>query len=94
LMMFLLRSCVCFRLMAAMFPGGWKGPSEERSHLMEKARLRKEKENLLNLISGLRAHLENQEFIDRAPAHIVQAEKDKLARYEIELEKIRASLGV
>lgn len=60
----------------------------------EKARLRKEKENLLNLISGLRAHLENQEFIDRAPAHIVQAEKDKLARYEIELEKIRASLGV
>ncbi|MDD3285307.1 MAG: valine--tRNA ligase [Patescibacteria group bacterium] len=59
----------------------------------EKARLQKEAENLLGLIGSLKSRLENQEFIGRAPANIVQAEKDKLERYETELAKIQASLA-
>lgn len=59
----------------------------------ERARLQKEEESLLKLIDSLKSRLDNQEFIGRAPANIVQAEKDKLSRYQTELEKIKASLA-
>jgi len=59
----------------------------------EKMRLQKEEENLIDLINNLKNRLENQEFIGRAPTNIVQAEKDKLVRYETELAKIKSSLA-
>jgi len=58
----------------------------------EKIRLEKEKDNLLKLISGLSARLDNEEFVSRAPAAVVQVEKDKLARYQAELSNINEAL--
>jgi len=60
----------------------------------ERERLKKEREQLLKLITNLSNRLENEEFIDRAPSHIVTAEKDKLARYQFELEKINKILDI
>lgn len=60
----------------------------------EKARLEKEKENLEKLILNLKTRLDNQEFISRAPAKVVQVEKDKLTRYQLELENINISLDL
>ncbi|MDP3836718.1 MAG: valine--tRNA ligase [bacterium] len=58
----------------------------------EKARLTKEKENLEKLIAGLSVRLQNQEFVSRAPAHILKVEQDKLARYQSELANINDAL--
>jgi valyl-tRNA synthetase len=60
----------------------------------EKERLEKERERLLKLIDNLAERLDNQEFIDRAPAHIVDAEKDKLVRCQLELDKINKTLDI
>lgn len=54
----------------------------------EKARLIKEKGNLEKLIAGQEQKLNNTDFVGRAPAKIVAAEKAKLANYQIELDKI------
>lgn len=54
----------------------------------EKERLLKEKENLEKMIGLQETKLGNADFVGRAPANIVAAEKDKLAAYRIELEKI------
>ncbi|MGE5425664.1 MAG: valine--tRNA ligase [Bacillota bacterium] len=59
----------------------------------EKARLAKEKESLVKLIENLSVRLANQEFISRAPAQIIEGEKEKLARYQAELENINAALS-
>ncbi len=58
----------------------------------EKLRLNKEKENLEKLVTSLQARLNNQEFVGRAPAHIIQAEQDKLSRYQAELTNINSAL--
>lgn len=55
----------------------------------EKERLVKEKSNLEGLIARQTQKLANADFISRAPEMIVKAEKDKLASYEQELEKIK-----
>lgn len=44
-------------------------------------RLRKEKENLEQELGRVRGKLANGQFVSRAPAPVVQAERDKLARY-------------
>lgn len=54
----------------------------------EKNRLSKEKDNLEKLIVRQTDKLANKEFISRAPEKIVAAEKEKLAGYQTELEKI------
>lgn len=54
----------------------------------EKERLLKEKENLIKLINLQEQKLGNQEFVGRAPEKIVEAEKNKLENYRLELEKI------
>ena len=56
--------------------------------LKEKQRLIKEKENLEKMIESLSQRLSNEEFTAKAPANIVQAEKDKLNSYSLELDKI------
>ncbi len=59
----------------------------------KKAALIKEKENLEKLISLQKQKLDNQEFVSRAPEKIVEAEKEKLVNYQIELEKINKNTG-
>lgn len=54
----------------------------------EKERLIKERAKLEKLIAAQSGKLSNQEFISRAPQTIVAAERDKLASYQTELEKI------
>ncbi len=54
----------------------------------ERKRLSQEKVRLEELVSRQRAKLENSDFVSRAPENIVLIEKDKLASYQAELEKI------
>jgi valyl-tRNA synthetase len=37
--------------------------------------------------------LANEKFVSKAPAHVVEAEREKLARYRAELERLSASDG-
>lgn len=66
--------------------------SGEIDEAKEKDRLLKEAANLEKLIGLQEQKLANREFVDRAPGHIVAAEKEKLANYKIELLKIKDSL--
>lgn len=54
----------------------------------EKKRLGKEQQNLEKVVASQSAKLANADFISRAPAAIVAAEKEKLAAYQAELDKI------
>lgn len=54
----------------------------------EKNRLTKERATLEKLILVQEGKLANQEFIERAPAKIVETEKTKLESYKLDLEKI------
>jgi valyl-tRNA synthetase len=59
----------------------------------EKVRLMKEKENLEKMIAGLKAKLDNQEFIAKAPGAIVNKDKEKLANCKKELIKLKNQLN-
>ncbi len=58
----------------------------------ETARLRKEKINLEKIIAQLAAKLDNEEFINNAPEKIVAIEKEKLMKWQEELNKINQRL--
>ncbi len=59
----------------------------------EKRRLAKEQANLEKLIAGQSQKISNPDFTDRAPAHIVDIEKNKLSVYQAELDKILKIMG-
>ena len=54
----------------------------------ERGRLEKEKNNLLKMIGIQEKKLANSDFVDKAPAQVVQGEKEKLNKYKEELSKI------
>lgn len=54
----------------------------------ERARLLKRKEELEKLISSLEMKLSNQEFLEKAPAVLVEKEKGKLAEFRREMGEI------
>ncbi len=58
----------------------------------EKVRLQKEIEKVLQGIALVNAKLNNQDFISKAPAALVDAEKKKLAQYSFSLEKLREAV--
>jgi valyl-tRNA synthetase len=58
----------------------------------DRERLLKEKSNLEKVISLQKQKLANAEFITKAPEKIVSEEKNKLARYEADLEKINKTI--
>ena len=58
----------------------------------ELARLQKEKEKAEKDQASVRAKLANESFVAKAPAQVVQAERDKLALIQDRLEKIEASI--
>ncbi|MBO4880643.1 MAG: valine--tRNA ligase [Firmicutes bacterium] len=60
----------------------------------EYARLKKEEERLTKEVARVTNQLANEKFVSRAPAHVIQAERDKLAGYEDMLAKTLARLPI
>ena len=58
----------------------------------EKARIKKEIENLEKLIAGAEKKLSNKQFVERAPKQIVEKEKEKLDEWQKELSKLNKRL--
>lgn len=58
----------------------------------EQKRLHQDLEKIQTLISGLGVRLANPEFLDRAPKHIIQKEREKLAEYELQEQIIKQQL--
>ncbi len=63
---------------------------EERKQ--EKERLSKELERVLSQKEQVSAKLSNEGFVGRAPAHVIEKEREKHASYEAQIEKLKASL--
>lgn len=59
----------------------------------EKARLGKEVARLEGEIARAQAKLGNASFVDRAPAAVVQQERDRVAGFEATLGKLRGQLA-
>ncbi len=58
----------------------------------EKATLTKEKENLEKFAKGIEAKLGNEQFVSRAPAALIEEQKQKLAEAQEKLAKIEERL--
>ncbi len=58
----------------------------------ERARMRVELERIDGLREGTRARLSNETFVGRAPADVVQRERDKLASFDEQFEKLDRTL--
>jgi valyl-tRNA synthetase len=56
---------------------------------VERARLRKERDRLEGIIKGIDAKLENPSFVQRAPADVVEKERDKLRSFRQSLGKVQ-----
>jgi valyl-tRNA synthetase len=59
----------------------------------ERARLQGEEKRLTGEIDRLAKKLSNEGFVAKAPAAVVDAERQKLARYTENLEGVRAALS-
>ena len=59
----------------------------------ELARLEKEEKRLLGQIQGKEKKLANANFVERAPADVVQAERDSLALLQEQLKGVQAALA-
>ena len=58
----------------------------------EKARLQKEKDNVLKQLAGVQARLNNKAFTDKAPAQVVQTARDQAQQLEDKLALLEQSL--
>ncbi len=59
----------------------------------ERARLEKEHQQLTKFTKSISGKLSNENFVGRAPAEVVQAERDKLAEVESQLAAVEAALA-
>jgi len=59
----------------------------------EKKRLTGERDNLAKFVKTINGKLSNENFISRAPADVVQAERDKLGEVEQQLAAVETSLA-
>ena len=59
----------------------------------EKKRLSDERDNLAKFVKTINSKLSNENFVSRAPADVVQAERDKLAEVEEKLAAVEVALG-
>ena len=59
----------------------------------ERERLKKEITRLENLLRQVTKKLENANFVSRAPAQVVEKERQKQQAYQIDLEKLRRNLA-
>jgi valyl-tRNA synthetase len=58
----------------------------------QRKRLEKEREQFEKNIANNNRQLADEKFLSRAPAHVVEGLRSKLAEYEIQLEKVRKAL--
>ena len=58
----------------------------------QRKRLEKEREQLEKNINNSNRQLGDQTFLSRAPAHVVDSIRHKLAEYQAQLDKVRAAL--
>jgi valyl-tRNA synthetase len=58
----------------------------------ERERLTRQREQLRGAIAASRRKLDNESFVGRAPAQVVQTERDRLAQLSAELENVESSL--
>jgi valyl-tRNA synthetase len=85
-------------LPASDFPVAVAGPHRLMPHIeidpeAEKVRLQKEVTRLEGEITKAKGKLSNSNFVDRAPANVVQQEKDRLAGFESTLANLKIQLG-
>uniref|UniRef100_UPI003FED6354 valine--tRNA ligase n=1 Tax=Candidatus Fimivicinus sp. TaxID=3056640 RepID=UPI003FED6354 len=59
----------------------------------EKTRLQKELENTKKQLAGVQAKLNNEQFVSKAPAHIVQNQRDTAAKLEEKIQMLEQSLA-
>ena len=59
----------------------------------ELAKNEQQEQKLLGLIKGKEAKLNNESFVSRAPANVVQTEREGLAQYQQQLDSVRAALA-
>lgn len=59
----------------------------------EKKRLASEQDKLAKYVKSINGKLSNENFVSRAPAEVVQAERDKLAEVEEQLAAVEAALA-
>ena len=59
----------------------------------ERARLEKEKQRLTKFVKSIEGKLGNENFVSRAPAEVVAAEREKLAEAQSQLAAIEAALA-
>jgi valyl-tRNA synthetase len=86
---------------AASIPlAGRQGPIEVHIDLSrfidvgaERKRLAKERDNLVKQIATNESKLANKNFVDRAPADIVQQQRDKLAELQGQLASVEAAFA-
>jgi len=55
--------------------------------------LEKENEQLAKVIANSHRQLANESFVAKAPAHVIDGMRAKLAEYEAQLAKNRMALG-
>jgi valyl-tRNA synthetase len=60
----------------------------------ERARLTKQREQLLERIAGSQRKLANADFLRKASPDVVQKERDRLMECETQLENVEANLGI
>ena len=58
----------------------------------ERARLQKEEKTLAGLIKGKESKLANENFVQRAPAEVVQRERDGLVELQEKLSSVQQAL--
>jgi valyl-tRNA synthetase len=59
----------------------------------ERARLSKERDNLTQFVVTLSAKLANENFVSRAPANVVEEQRNKLSEIREQLESVEAALA-
>jgi len=65
----------------------------EAQAAVQRKRFEKDREQLEKNIANSHRQLNNEEFLSRAPSHVVSSLRQKLADYEAQMEKIRAALN-
>jgi valyl-tRNA synthetase len=59
----------------------------------ERTRLEKEREQLAKFVDSLNAKLSNENFVSRAPANVVEEQRNKLSEVREQLESVEAALA-
>jgi valyl-tRNA synthetase len=59
---------------------------------IEKVRLQKEIDRIAGILANIRLKLESEGFVSKAPKEVVEREREKQSRFEMNLQKLQRSL--